>query len=283
MKLMKEQLNQFINLALQEDIQDGDHTSLACINPESIGKAELLIKENGVLAGVELAHFILEKTNRNIKINNFLTDGSIVKRGDIAFTVEGSSITLLSVERLILNCMQRMSGIATKTHKLNQLLTGTEAKLLDTRKTTPGFRLIEKWAVRIGGGTNHRFGLYDMMMIKDNHIDFAGGIKEAINKAHNYQKKQNLNLDIIIEARNIQEVNAIMNIGKIKRILLDNFNFEDTQKAVSLINHQFEIETSGNITEKNIRQYAECGVDYISTGSITHSANILDLSFKAIN
>ena len=279
---MQEELNEFIERALHEDVRDGDHTSLACIPADAMGKAHLLVKENGILAGMILAQLIFHKVDARIIMKSLLKDGDAIDIGDIAFIVEGPSSSLLTAERLVLNCMQRMSGIATKTHEINKLIEGTEAQVLDTRKTTPGIRLLEKWAVTIGGGTNHRFGLYDMMMIKDNHIDFAGGIKQAIEKAVSYQESKGLSLKIEVEARNLKEVEEILAVGHIHRIMLDNFSYEDTRTAVNLINSKYEIEASGGITKKTIRAYAECGVDFISVGALTHSASSLDLSLKAI-
>ena len=278
---MQEELNEFIERALHEDVRDGDHTSLACISRDAMGKAYLLVKENGILAGMELAKHIFQKVDERIVMNPLLKDSDSIAVGDIAFTVKGPSCSLLTAERLVLNCMQRMSGIATKTHEINKLIEGTKAQVLDTRKTTPGIRILEKWAVKIGGGTNHRFGLYDMMMIKDNHIDFAGGIKQAIEKAINYQKNKNLSLKIEVEARDLQEVKEILAIGKIHRIMLDNFSYEDTRTAVNMINGKYETEASGGITEETIRAHAECGVDFISVGALTHSVSSLDLSLKA--
>ena len=278
---MQEEINEFIERALQEDVRDGDHTSLACIPRDAMGKAYLLVKENGILAGMELAKHIFQKVDERIVMNPLLKDSDSIAVGDIAFTVKGPSCSLLTAERLVLNCMQRMSGIATKTHEINKLIEGTKAQVLDTRKTTPGIRILEKWAVKIGGGTNHRFGLYDMMMIKDNHIDFAGGIKQAIEKAINYQKNKNLSLKIEVEARDLQEVKEILDIGKIHRIMLDNFSYEDTRTAVNMINGKYETEASGGITEETIRAHAECGVDFISLGALTHSVSSLDLSLKA--
>lgn len=279
---MQEELNEFIERALHEDVRDGDHTSLACIPTDAMGKAHLLVKENGILAGMELAKLIFQKVDERIVMNPLLKDGDSIAVGDIAFTVEGPSSSLLTAERLVLNCMQRMSGVATKTHEINKLIEGTKAQVLDTRKTTPGIRVLEKWAVKIGGGTNHRFGLYDMMMIKDNHIDFAGGIKQAIEKAINYQENKNLSLKIEVEARDLQEVKEILAVGKIHRIMLDNFSYEDTRTAVDMIGGNYETEASGGITEETIRAHAECGVDFISVGALTHSVSSLDLSLKAI-
>ena len=279
---MQEELNEFIERALHEDVRDGDHTSLACIPADAKGKANLLVKQNGILAGMELAALIFKKVDERIVMNPFLRDGDVISIGDIAFTIEGPSSSLLTAERLVLNCMQRMSGIATKTHEINKLIEGTKAKVLDTRKTTPGIRLLEKWAVKIGGGTNHRFGLYDMMMIKDNHIDFAGGIKQAIERAVSYQESKGLSLKIEVEARNLKEVEEILAVGNIHRIMLDNFSYKDTSTAVNLINGKYEIESSGGITEETIRGHAECGVDFVSVGALTHSISSLDLSLKAI-
>ena len=279
---MQEELNQFIDRALAEDIREGDHTSLACIPADAVGKAKLLVKEKGVLAGMELAQLIFKKVDERIEMTPLLKEGDAIVVGDIAFTVVGPSGALLTAERLVLNCMQRMSGIATKTQQIVQLLAGTKAQVLDTRKTTPGIRLLEKWAVKIGGGSNHRFGLYDMMMIKDNHIDFTGGIKKAITKANAYQKTNGLSLKIEVEARDLAEVKEILSVGNIHRIMLDNFSFENTRAAVALINGEYETEASGGITEATIRQHAECGVDYISVGALTHSVSSLDLSLKAV-
>ena len=278
---MKEELNTFIEFALKEDVREGDHTSLACIPPVAIGKAQLLVKENGILAGMEVAQAIFEKVNPNIQFYPLMQDGESMTIGDIAFIVEGSSSSILTAERLVLNCMQRMSGIATKTQHIVKLLEGTKAQVLDTRKTTPGIRLLEKWAVKIGGGVNHRFGLYDMMMIKDNHIDFAGSIESAIEKAINYQKDKGINIPVEVEARNLEEVNEILRVGNINRIMLDNFSYEDTRIAVEQIGGCFETEASGGITEETIREHALCGVDFISVGALTHSVNSLDLSLKA--
>ena len=278
---MKEELKAFIEFALKEDIREGDHTSLACIPPTISGKAQLLVKENGILAGMEVAQAIFEKVNPDIQFYPLMQDGESMTVGDVAFIVEGSSSSILTSERLVLNCMQRMSGIATKTKHIVKLLEGTKAQVLDTRKTTPGIRLLEKWAVKIGGGVNHRFGLYDMMMIKDNHIDFAGGIESAIVKAINYQKDKGINIPIEVEARNLEEVNEILRVGNIQRIMLDNFSYEDTRIAVEQIGGRFETEASGGITEETIREHALCGVDFISVGALTHSVNSLDLSLKA--
>ncbi len=279
---MREELNTFIEFALKEDIRDGDHTSLACIPSTAIGKAQLLVKENGILAGMEVAEAIFKKVNPEIQFFPLMKDGEKMVIGDVAFIVEGPSGSLLTAERLVLNCMQRMSGIATKTHHIVKLLEGTKAQVLDTRKTTPGIRLLEKWAVKIGGGTNHRFGLYDMMMIKDNHIDFAGSIEAAIEKAISYQNIIGLDIPIEVEARNLDEVEEIIKVGKVQRIMLDNFSYADTRTAVERIGDSFETEASGGITEETIREHALCGVDYISVGALTHSVNSLDLSLKAL-
>ena len=279
---MTEELNKLITNALQEDIREGDHTSLACIPKSAIGKAKLLVKENGVIAGVEVAKFIFLKVDPSIKVTVFIKDGDSIKVGDIILEVEGPSISILTAERLVLNCMQRMSAIATKTRKIKTLIKGTKAQVLDTRKTTPNFRHLEKLAVKIGGGTNHRFGLYDMMMIKDNHIDFAGGISAAIQKANLYQEEKEINIPIEIEARSIEEVVEILSQGNIHRIMLDNFSIEDTNKAVELIGNKYQTESSGGITEETIAEYAKCGVDFISVGALTHSIQSLDLSLKAI-
>lgn len=279
---MTEELNLLISNALKEDIREGDHTSLACIPDTANGRAMLLAKENGYIAGVEVAKLIFSKVDPDLKVNVFIKDGNPIKIGDTVLEVEGSSISILTAERLVLNCMQRMSAIATKTKYIYSLISETNAKVLDTRKTTPNFRLLEKLAVKIGGGTNHRFGLFDMMMIKDNHIDFAGGIKFAIQKANKYQTEKGINIPIEIEARNISEVIEILSVGKIQRIMLDNFSIEDTKKAVKLINGKFQTESSGGITEDTIGDYAKCGVDFISVGALTHSIKSLDLSLKAI-
>ena len=279
---MKEELNAFIESALNEDIREGDHTSLACIPATAIGKAQLLVKEEGILAGMEVAQAIFEKVNTDNHFFPLMKDGESMTVGDVAFIVEGPSSAILTAERLVLNCMQRMSGIATKTHHIVKLLQGTTAKVLDTRKTTPGIRLLEKWAVKIGGGVNHRFGLYDMMMIKDNHIDFAGGIAAAIEKANSYQNSKGINIPIEVEARNLHEVDEILKVGNIQRIMLDNFSYADTRTAVERINGKYETEASGGITEETIKEHALCGVDYISVGALTHSVNSLDLSLKAI-
>lgn len=275
-------LNHFIDNALQEDLGSGDYTSLACVPSTAKGKAKLLVKENGILAGVELAKKIFGRVDKNLIIKIFLQDGSPIKKGDIAFVVQGKSQSILKAERLMLNCMQRMSGIATLTNRFVLRTKGTKAKILDTRKTTPNFRMLEKWAVQIGGGYSHRFGLYDMMMIKDNHIDFCGGIKQAIIAVNEYLGRNKMNLKIEIESRNIREVKEILSIGKVNRIMLDNFSPGEVKKAVKIINGKMETEVSGKINLKIVRQYAKCGVDFISVGALTHSVKGLDMSLKAV-
>jgi nicotinate-nucleotide pyrophosphorylase (carboxylating) len=276
------ELQLIIENAIREDVGDGDHSSLACIPPNAQGKAKLLVKDNGVIAGVEFAKMVFNYVDKNLKVETFIEDGSEVKYGDIVFNVAGSSQSILKAERLVLNSMQRMSAIATKTKKFVDLLKGTNTKILDTRKTTPSFRACEKWAVKIGGGENHRFALYDMIMLKDNHNDFAGGITNAINKTKKYLKENNKDLKIIVEARNLEEIKEILKSDGIYRILIDNFNFEDTKEAVKLIGTKCLTESSGNINEKTIRDYANCGVNYISSGALTHSVYNMDLSLKAI-
>ena len=276
-------LQQFIDAALAEDNGDGDHTSLACIPSAAKGKAKLLVKENGILAGVELALQIFKTVDPGLKIKTFIKDGSPINVGDIVLTVEGRSQSILLAERLVLNCMQRMSGIATKTNHLVQLCKGTKTKVIDTRKTTPTIRGLEKWAVVLGGGANHRIGLYDMILIKDNHIDYAGGIKQAIEAANDYLKAKKKKLKIEVEARNLDEVKQILAVGKVHRIMLDNFSYADIKKAVALIGGKYETEASGGITEKNIAHYAKCGVDFISVGALTHHIKSLDLSLKAVS
>jgi nicotinate-nucleotide pyrophosphorylase (carboxylating) len=281
-KLYNFNINEFISHALAEDIGDGDHTSLSCIPSSAKGKAQLLVKENGILAGVELAVKIFKAVDPSLKVKVLLKDGSAIKVGDIVLTVAGRSQSILIAERLVLNCMQRMSGIATKTNMLVKLCKGTKTKVIDTRKTTPTIRGLEKWAVVIGGGANHRIGLYDMILIKDNHIDYAGGIKQSIEAANIYLKAKKKKLRIEIEARNIEEVKQILEVGKIHRIMLDNFNYIEIRKAVKLIGGKYETEASGGINEKTIAEYAKCGVDFISVGALTHNIKSLDLSLKAI-
>ena len=275
-------IDDLIDIAIKEDIGDGDHTSLSCVPKNVTGKAQLLVKENCVIAGIELAEKIFYKIDNSLKFEQLLKDGEEVNTGDIVFTVHGSSQSILQAERLVLNFMQRMSGIATNTNHYVQLLNGLNTKVLDTRKTTPGLRAIEKWAVKIGGGANHRMGLYDMIMIKDNHVDYAGGIKEAITSTIHYLNSTNRNLKIEVEARNLSELDEILAVGGIHRIMLDNFSFEDMRTAVALIDGKYETEASGGITKKTIREYAECGVDFISVGALTHQINSIDLSLKAI-
>lgn len=274
--------HKFIKAALREDTGDGDHTSLACIPATAKGKAQLLVKQDGVVAGVELAVEIFKQVDKALKVTLFIKDGSKIKKGDIILTVSGSSRSILLAERLVLNCMQRMSGIATYTNHLVQLCKGTHSKVIDTRKTTPTLRGLEKWAVVIGGGANHRIGLYDMILIKDNHIDYAGGIRQAIESANSYLKKNKKKLNIEIEARSLDEVKQILSVGKINRIMMDNFSNKDLKKAIQLINGKYETEASGGITEDTIRNVAKCGVDYISVGALTHSIKSLDLSLKAV-
>ncbi len=276
------ELHLIIANAIREDVGPGDYSSLACIPETATGKAKLLVKENGIIAGVEFAKMIFNYVDANLKVETFIEDGTSVKYGDIVFHVSGSSQSILKAERLVLNSMQRMSAIATKTNQYVQLLEGTNTNVLDTRKTTPGFRAPEKWAVKIGGGVNHRFALYDMVMLKDNHNDFAGGITKAISKTKSFLQENNLDLKIIVEARNLDEIREILHSEGIHRILIDNFNFEDTKTAVSLIGDKCQTESSGNINEKTIREYALCGVDYISSGALTHSVYNMDLSLKAI-
>lgn len=278
----KELIHQFINNALSEDVGDGDHTSLSTIPADATGKAKLLVKDEGILAGVELAAEIFHVVDPNLKLNVFLQDGTPVKYGDVAFEVEGSSRSILTAERLVLNCMQRMSGIATKTRQIVDLLKGTNTQVLDTRKTTPGLRYFEKWAVRIGGGVNHRFGLYDMILIKDNHVDYAGGIRQAIESANQYLADNGKKLAIEIEVRNLDELEQVLQAGNVNRILIDNFDFDNLRQAVAMNKGRFITEASGGITIDNIREYADCGVDYISVGALTHSVKSLDLSLKAV-
>jgi nicotinate-nucleotide pyrophosphorylase (carboxylating) len=280
-KQFQEELDLIIQNGIREDIGSGDYSSLACIPETANGKAKLLVKDKGIIAGVAFAKMIFENVDPTLQVETFIEDGAKVKQGDIVFHVLGSSQSILKAERLVLNSMQRMSAIATKTNQYVQLLENTKTKILDTRKTTPGFRACEKWAVKIGGGQNHRFALYDMIMLKDNHIDFAGGIAQAITKTKEYLKFHNLDLKIIVEARNLYEIQEILKNEGVFRIIIDNFNFEDTKKAVALIGDKCLTESSGNINEKTIRNYAECGVDYISSGALTHSVYNMDLSLKA--
>lgn len=275
-------IDSIIDLALKEDIGSGDHSALSCVPENATGHAKLLIKDNGVLAGVELAKRIFHRYDPGLKIDIHLLDGTNVKVGDIAFELSGSSRSILATERLVLNFMQRMSGIATKTKAISDLIEGTSARLLDTRKTTPGIRALEKWAVTIGGGYNHRFGLYDMIMIKDNHIDYAGGVSAAIQRANDYIKEQSLKLNIEIEVRNETELEEVLQQGNVDRIMLDNFTPEQIVKVLPSIPKNIETEASGGIDENNIRAYAETGVDFISSGALTHSVMSLDMSLKAV-
>ena len=273
--------DKLIELAFAEDIGDGDHTTLCCIPEDAMGKSHLLIKEDGILAGVELAKKVFAKFDPTMQVEVLINDGAHVKVGDIAMVVTGKVRSLLQTERLMLNIMQRMSGIATMTSKYVELLKGTKTRVLDTRKTTPGLRMLEKQAVKIGGGTNHRIGLFDMILLKDNHIDFAGGIANAIDRCHNYLKEKNLDLKIEIEVRNFDELQQVLDKGGVNRIMLDNFSVADTKKAVDIIAGRYETESSGGITFDTIRGYAEQGVDFISVGALTHSVKGLDMSFKA--
>lgn len=284
--ISQEQFNKELDLiianAIREDIGDGDHTSLSCIPADATGKAKLLVKDEGIIAGVEFAKMVFAYVDPELEVETSINDGEKVKYGDIVFYVSGKSQSILMAERLVLNAMQRMSAIATKTKFFADLLEGTKTKVLDTRKTTPGIRALEKWAVKIGGGENHRFALYDMVMIKDNHIDFAGGITQAITKTKKYLAEKGLDIKIIVEARSLEEIEEILQNEGVYRILIDNFNYEDTRKAVELIGEQCLTESSGGINEKTIRKYAECGVDFISSGALTHSVYNMDLSLKAV-
>lgn len=278
----KMHIDELINFALTEDIGDGDHTSLACIPESQMGEVVLIAKEDGILAGVEIAQRVFQLLDDSVDFSVFKSDGSSINQGDRVLHIKGKSRSLLSGERLMLNIMQRMSGIATLTRKYVDACVGTKARILDTRKTTPNFRVLEKQAVRIGGGTNHRFGLYDMIMIKDNHIDFAGGIEQALLQTEAYKKKNDLSLKVIIETRNLNEVEEVLHVGKCHRLLLDNFSISETEDAVELIGGKFETESSGGINLETVRDYAHTGVDYISAGAIIHSAGNFDLSLKAI-
>lgn len=275
------ELNRIIKNGFREDVGHGDHTSLSCIPSDAQGKAKLLVKDTGIIAGVAFAKKVFEYLDSDLHLETFINDGAKVHHGDVVFHVSGKSQSILQAERFVLNAMQRMSAIATKTAFFVDLLKGTNTKILDTRKTTPGIRALEKWAVKIGGGVNHRFALYDMIMIKDNHIDFAGGISEAITKTKDYLEEKNLDIKIIVEARSIDEIEEILKNDGVYRILIDNFSFEDTKAAVRLINGKCLTESSGGINEKTIRKYAECGVDFISCGALTHSVYNMDLSLKA--
>lgn len=282
MKSADQLIDELITLAFAEDIGDGDHTTLCCIPSTEMGKSQLIIKESGVLAGVEMAQRIFKHFDPDMRMDIFICDGAEVKRGDIAFTVEGRVQSLLQTERLVLNVMQRMSGIATTTRRYVKALEGTKTRVLDTRKTTPGMRMLEKEAVRIGGGVNHRIGLFDMILLKDNHVDFAGGIEQAITWAQSYLEEKRKKLKIEIEVRNFKELDEVMKVGGVDRIMLDNFSPSDTREAVRRIGGRYETESSGGITFDTLRDYAECGVDYISVGALTHSIQSLDMSLKAV-
>lgn len=273
--------DRLIDLSFAEDIGDGDHTTLCCIPESATGKSHLLIKEDGIIAGVEVAKKVFARFDPKLNVEVLIADGTPVKRGDIAMIVSGKIRSLLQTERLMLNIMQRMSGIATTTNKYVELLKGTKTHVLDTRKTTPGMRMLEKQAVKIGGGMNHRIGLFDMILLKDNHVDFAGGIKNAIDRCHAYLKEKSLDLKIEIEVRNFDELEQVLDCGGVDRIMLDNFSVADTKKAVEMVAGKYEIESSGGITFETIRSYAECGVDFVSVGALTHSVKCLDMSFKA--
>lgn len=279
--ISKDYLDRFIDDAIAEDIGPGDHSSNCSIPAEAEGKMKLLVKEEGIIAGIDVAKRVFEKVDPAIKMNVLMKEGDHVKPGDIVFTLQGPERALLGSERLALNLMQRMSGIATRTHHIVKLIEGTSTKLLDTRKTTPNMRALEKYAVTVGGGYNHRMGLYDMIMLKDNHIDFAGGIEKAIDKAHAYIKENGLDIGIEVETRNLEELQQVINKGGIQRVMFDNYSVEDTYKAVKMVDGKFETESSGGISEATIRSYAETGVDYISVGALTHSVKSLDLSLKA--
>jgi nicotinate-nucleotide pyrophosphorylase (carboxylating) len=279
---MREDLIPFLQRAFAEDIGDGDHTTLSCIPADAMGKSRLIIKEPGVVAGVEIAKEVFRYFDPELKVTEYIQDGSEVKPGDIVFEVEGKVHSLLQTERLMLNIMQRMSGIATTTRKYVKELEGTHTRVLDTRKTTPGMRLLEKEAVALGGGVNHRIGLYDMILLKDNHVDFAGGIENAIQRAQDYLKAKNKDLKVEIEVRSLDELERVLKVGGINRIMLDNFDPATTREAVKRIAGRYETESSGGITFATLRQYAECGVDYISVGALTHSVKSLDISFKAV-
>jgi nicotinate-nucleotide pyrophosphorylase (carboxylating) len=279
--LSEEKIQEFIQQALKEDIGDGDHSTLGCIPKGSIGKAQLLIKEEGIIAGLELARLIFLQYDPTMQVDLLLQDGDKVSRGDIGLLVKGSAASILTTERLVLNCMQRMSGIATKTNRLTGLINHTKARLMDTRKTTPNFRLMEKWAVLLGGGLNHRFALYDMVMLKDNHIDFAGGIKNAIINTKTYLNNKGLDLKIEVETRTLDEVQEVLDVGGIDYIMLDNMDFATMREAVKMVGGRYPLEASGGITEDNLKDVAECGVDFISVGALTHQVQSLDISLKA--
>ena len=274
-------VGQFIKNALKEDIGSGDHTSLGSVPDKATKKAALIVKDEGLLAGANMANYIFKALSETLKVSFYKKDGQIIKNNDKVFIVEGNARQILMAERLVLNCMQRMSGIATYTSKINSLIASTGVKILDTRKTTPNFRLAEKWAVAIGGGHNHRYGLYDMVLLKDNHIDYAGGVPQALTAVKEYLRREGLDLDVEIEVRNLSELDEVLSIGGVKRILLDNMLPSDLRQAVALVGRKYETEASGGITEKNIREIAETGVDYISVGALTHSYRSLDMSLKA--
>ena len=276
------EINQFVKLAIQEDVKQGDHSTLSCIPKDSIGSARLLVKENGIISGINLAKEIFSSYNPTIDFKSILKDGQKVSVGDVAFIVTGQSGSILTIERLVLNVMQRMSAISTLTNKYVEELKGLKSKILDTRKTTPLNRFLEKEAVRIGGGYNHRFGLYDMIMLKDNHIDFAGGIKQAIEKTNKYLREKKIDINIEIETRNLDEVREVLEFGNVNRIMMDNFNYQDLKSGVELIKGKFETEASGGINLDTVKNYAMCGVDYISVGALTHSVKNMDLSLKAV-
>lgn len=281
MKTKEQLIDELIDLAFAEDIGDGDHTTLCCIPDTAMGKSRLFIKEPGILAGVEIARKIFHRFDPDLKMTVYIEDGTAVKPGDVAFVVEGRVQSLLQTERLMLNVMQRMSGIATMTHRYVKKLEGLHTRILDTRKTTPGMRMLEKEAVKIGGGVNHRIGLFDMILLKDNHVDFAGGIENAISRCHDYLKAKGKDLKIEIEVRNLDELKEVMRVGGVDRIMLDNFSPELTREAVKIVGGKYEIESSGGITFDTIRDYAESGVDFVSVGALTHSVKGLDMSFKA--
>lgn len=282
MEISEIELRDFIKNALHEDVRDGDHTSASTIPENASGKAKLLVKDDGIVAGVELAKLIFDEVDHDLKVEILIKDGEEIKKGDIVLYVTGRDRSILTAERLVLNCMQRMSGIATVTHEMVEKLKGTHCKVLDTRKTTPGFRLLEKWAVKIGGGVNHRFGLFDMILIKDNHVDYAGGVKNALFASQKYLKEKNLTLPIEIEVRNLDELAEVLEVGGVIRIMLDNFSFENIKEALKMIDGRFPVEASGGINPDTIREYAETGVDYVSMGYLTHSVKSLDLSLKAV-
>jgi nicotinate-nucleotide pyrophosphorylase (carboxylating) len=282
MEILKKDLIEFIESALLEDIREGDHTSNSTVPKDAQGKARLLVKDNGIAAGVELAELIFKTVDPDLKVEVLIKDGEPIKYGEIVLYVEGNDRSILTAERLVLNCMQRMSGIATVTNEIVEKLKGTKCKVLDTRKTTPNFRLLEKWAVKIGGGVNHRFGLFDMILIKDNHVDYAGGIKNALEAAQKYIIDHSLNIPIEIEVRNLEELQQVLEVGGVIRIMLDNFDFEKTREAIKIIDGKFPVESSGGINPDTVRAYAECGVDYVSMGYLTHSVKSLDLSLKAM-